>query len=109
MTYFENLEEMFYNPKAYNIVPYNNIWEAANSSVSYFKPHEFMNDKPVASKEQIDALDEMNSIRVEITQLMTRVNKMNFTHRSREKSIIFSNLEVAHLYANQDIETNHKL
>jgi len=108
MSDFNDLEKMFYNPKAYNIIPFENVFNKLNDESRLFKPY-YMNNETVASKEAIDAQDEMNSIRVEIARLMTRVNKMNFTHRSREKSIIFSNLEVAHLYVTQDIEVNHKL
>lgn len=67
-------------------------------------------NKPVASKEQIDALDTMNTIRVEISHLMGKVQNINKdANRTREKSIIYSKLEEAFLYTNQDIKHNHQL
>lgn len=64
----------------------------------------------VASKEQIDALDTMNTIRVEISHLMGKVHNINKdNNKTREKSIIYSKLEEAFLYTNQDIKDNHKL
>lgn len=108
----DTFKNIFLNPKSYNIIPFDNVYDHDNN-IGFFKPHynNIMSDnKPVASKDQLDDLDTMKSV---INDVYNVINKINarFPHPkgSREKSLVITKLQEAVHWVDEDIRLHHKL
>lgn len=69
-----------------------------------------MDNKPLATKEQIDKLDIMQSVAADTALIVSKIqNAFPVGFSSREKALVITKLEEAILWVKEDISRNHKL
>lgn len=69
-----------------------------------------MENKSVATKEQIDKLDVMISVAADTALIVSKIqNAFPYPTSSREKALVITKLEEAILWTKEDISRNHQL